>query len=215
MTIYYKCLTADGRGPYSDRKWSLPILREDGTYKPGRWMPRIKDELVRCEVGYHGCTRDNLLRWLNETIYVMEFDGEPESDDEKCWGARARLLYPLTNWTERTARLCAADCAEMVLPLFEKGYPNDKRPREAIAAARRYATGDATRAELAAARDAARAAAEAAAWAAAEAAAWAAARAAAEAAAWAAAEAAARAAAWAAARAAAEALFDYLEGRKG
>ena len=33
-------------------------------------------------------------------------------------------------------RLVAADIAETVLPIFEEKYPDDKRPREAIAAAR-------------------------------------------------------------------------------
>ncbi|GAH17203.1 unnamed protein product, partial [marine sediment metagenome] len=112
-------------------------------------------------------------------------------------------------------RAMAADFAESVLPIFEKQYPADKRPREAIEVARRYARGEATAAAWAAtgaaARAAARAATGAAAWAAARAAAgaatgaaaWAAARAAAgaaaRAAAWAAAGDAARAAAWAAA----------------
>jgi len=75
-------------------------------------------------------------------------------------------------------RLFAADCAEHVLPLFEKEYPNDDRPRLAIQAARDFANGKISKQELDAAGDA-RDAAWAAAWAAAgdaAAAAWAAAR---------------------------------------
>ena len=126
---------------------------------------------------------------------------------------------------ESKLRLFARDCAEQVLPLFERDYPEDKRPRVAIETARRFANGKATQEELAAARVAARAAAEAAARVAARVAAgaaawdaaWAAAWAAAGEAAWAAAEAGAAAwvaagawaaageAAWAAARAAARA----------
>ncbi|MDE1946260.1 MAG: hypothetical protein KGH93_03660, partial [Patescibacteria group bacterium] len=99
---------------------------------------------------------------------------------------------------ERTARLCAVDCAERVLPIFEAAHPGDSRPREAIAVARRCADGLATVEEL----DAARAAAESAAWYAAESAAESAAWAAAESAAWAA-ESAAGSAAWYAAESAA------------
>jgi hypothetical protein len=106
---------------------------------------------------------------------------------------------------ERVARLMACDFAEAVLSIFEKKYPDDKRPSNAIKTARRYANGKATDEELVAARAAAGAAARAAAWAAAGAAAGAAARAAAWAAAGAAAGAAAWAAAWAAAGAAARA----------
>ena len=108
---------------------------------------------------------------------------------------------------DKIARLMACDFAEAVLPIFEKKYPDDERPRNSIKVARRYANGKATDKELAAAGaaawdaawaawaagDAARDAAGAAAWAAGDAA-WDAARAA-----WAAAWDAARAA-WAAAR---------------
>jgi hypothetical protein len=102
---------------------------------------------------------------------------------------------------KRLCRLFAADCAESVLPIFERHRPDDDRPRHAISVGRDPNSTDAARA---AAGDAARAAAGDAAWAA-SCAAEAAARAA-GAAARAAAEAAARAAgaaAWVAARAAA------------
>ena len=88
---------------------------------------------------------------------------------------------------ESKLRLFACDCAEQVLPLFERDYPEDKRPRMAIEMARRFANGKATREELDAA------------WAAAMAAAWAAAVDAARGAAVDAARVAAMAAAWAAA----------------
>jgi hypothetical protein len=76
---------------------------------------------------------------------------------------------------DKEIRLFAADCAESVLHIYEKQYPNDDRPRKAIQAARDYANGVIGTHELAAARDDAWAAA----WAAARAAAWDAARAAA------------------------------------
>ncbi len=37
----------------------------------------------------------------------------------------------------------ALDCAERVLPIFERVYPGDDRPRLALEAARAYALGDA------------------------------------------------------------------------
>ena len=60
---------------------------------------------------------------------------------------------------ESKLRLFACDCAEQALPAFEFEYPNDKRPREAIAVSRRYALGQATEEELSAVRSAARSAA--------------------------------------------------------
>ena len=38
--------------------------------------------------------------------------------------------------------LYAADCAERVLPLFERAWPADDRPRKAIEAARAYSRGE-------------------------------------------------------------------------
>jgi hypothetical protein len=61
---------------------------------------------------------------------------------------------------DREIRLFACDCAEMVLPIYEKGFPNDDRPRKAIEVSRLYADGKATMKELAAAEAAARDAAE-------------------------------------------------------
>jgi hypothetical protein len=57
--------------------------------------------------------------------------------------------------SDKDLRLFACDCAEHVLGIFEAKYPEDKRPRDCIATARRFASGEATEQELAAARDAA------------------------------------------------------------
>ena len=139
-----------------------------------------------------------MLKWLGPAIFETEYRGDRVDDDNKIVVREARLLRQLDTWNDRTARLFACDCASQALPIFEKQHPGDNRPRQAIETARRFANGQATHNELAAAR--------AAAWAAAKTAtgdaAWAAARAAARDADWAAARDAARDAARAAARAA-------------
>lgn len=104
--------------------------------------------------------------------------------------------------TNRELRLFAVWSARQVQHLM-----TDPRSRAALDVAERHANGEATDAELAAARDAARDAARAAARAAARDAAWAAARAAARDAAWVAARVADWAAAWDAAR---DAQADWL-----
>ena len=113
------------------------------------------------------------------------------------------MLWVLDNTKcdERLARHISAWCAEQVLPIFEKVFPGDMRPRNAVAVAR---DDDATPEQRAAARKAAQAAAGAAdaASRAADAAAGAAADAASRAA-----GAAAGAAAWAASRAAGDAAW--------
>ena len=94
--------------------------------------------------------------------------------DWMIWLAEKRGIWNKLDPTK--LRLFACDCAEQVLPIFEKDYPDDKRPRKAVETARLFAEGKATQEELAAAGAAARAAAWAAAryaaYAAADAAAW-------------------------------------------
>ena len=43
---------------------------------------------------------------------------------------------------QKTLALWAADCAERVLAFFEENHPQDKRPREAIEAARAWVRGE-------------------------------------------------------------------------
>ena len=54
--------------------------------------------------------------------------------------------------------LVECDCAELVLPIYEKQYPNDSRIRDCIETTRQWAKGEATEAEREAAWAAARAA---------------------------------------------------------
>jgi hypothetical protein len=72
--------------------------------------------------------------------------------DDALWALRT------VEGKDKEIRLFACDCAEMVLPIFEKYYPNDDRPRKAIQAGRDYANGLIGAAAGAAAGDAAGAA---------------------------------------------------------
>jgi len=65
---------------------------------------------------------------------------------------------------DMVARLMAADFAEAVLPIYERSYPGDNRPRAAIQVARDYAHGRIGEAAWAAAGAASREAAREAAW---------------------------------------------------
>ena len=168
-------------GSHSGFAWPQPNGR------PGKWV-RTTGDLVACQNGIHACTLDQAPEWLKAECYVIELGGEIENAGNKLVARRGRLVRQVETWDDKTVRLFAADCAEHVLPIFEKNHPKDQRPRETIRIARLYAKGKATRGELDAA------------WAAARAAAWDAARAAAWDAAWAAARTAARDAAWDAAR---------------
>jgi len=81
--------------------------------------------------------------------------------DDALWALRA-TAQPVD--AERFSRLLACNYAEHVLPVaWDPVYPQDRRPWETCAVARRFAVGTATAEELAAAARAAEAAADAAA----------------------------------------------------
>lgn len=159
----YKVLGENGEAVNGGQgKWHLPTKEKDGTWKPGEWMPTIKGDLTPCQNGYHLCRRQDIIDWINESIYEAEYQGEIIEDSNKVIVRKARLLSKFESWGEKTAILFAADCAERTLHIFEKQYPNDERPRKAITASRNFAFGDISKKELAAAgasRDAAGAAA--------------------------------------------------------
>jgi len=193
--------TAKGRFPSYQGGTPIPYRK---------WTDRVADPIL-CEQGWHACRWEDAIHHIAAELWVVELDGQIVEGSDKVVAERLRIVRRV-RLSDRALRLFAADCAEAVLPIFERAYPNDDRPRLAIQAARDYANGLIS----AAARDAAGDAARDAAWAAGDAARdardahWAA-RAAAGAAYWAAAWAArdaAGAAAWAARDAAGDAARD-------
>ena len=165
--MLFKSLTKDNKGPYSEFDFT-PYLPKIG--KPGKWTPK-SESLRICVSGWHGCEDGDILKYLNAQIFEIETRGKIKKDDDKFCADQIRLVRKC-NWNDKTARLFACDCAARALKIYEKDYPNDRRPRECITTARRFATGKATLEELAAARAAAWDAAGAASWDAAGAAAW-------------------------------------------
>ena len=145
-----------------------------------------------CEEGYRklGKYLGGITMYGNRTPINLLTILESNGVDDMLWCLRATKEN-----CDKVSRLMAADFAEEVLPIFEKAYPDDKRPRKAIQASRDFANGLISSGE----REAAGEAAGAAAWGAV----WGAAREAARVAAWAAALEAAGVAAWVAARVAA------------
>jgi len=56
---YYKFLSSEGAGMYSNFKWPLPSADA-----PGAWTPEIVGDIVECERGYHAATLHQALLWL-------------------------------------------------------------------------------------------------------------------------------------------------------
>jgi hypothetical protein len=191
---------ADINGPGYECEWTV----EDGlTVRVPPDKSDHTETIVKDWITAQFKDRDALIR--HAAIGILEQGQVPNIYD-----------WEVAGWTDKEKRLFACDCAEHTLPIYEKEYPDVKRPRQAIETARRFALGEATSEEMDAAGDAAWAAARAAVRAAARAAARDAARAAARAAAWDAAGDAAGDAARDAARAAEEKwqaakMLEYLE----
>jgi len=145
-----KFLRADGTSPLQGHHWPLPT--DEG---PGAWLPAITGKPVACRNGYHATGLNNLLEWLNKSAYEVNSQSEwIDCGDKFVTAGPVRLTRKLA-FDDRIARHFACDCAQRVLPIFERARPNDMRVRECIATARAFADGNATQAQLAAAAAAA------------------------------------------------------------
>jgi len=163
---------------------------------PGEWV-KHEGPLSLCKSGLHASRDplDSLNYVYGDRWYLAEARGKIVENKDKFCASEMRIVkeIPLT-----VIQRFAIDCAERMLKSFEEKYPEDRRPREAIEAARRCLE-DPTEENRSAARLAAWSAAWLTAGLAAGSAAESAARLAAWLTAWSAAESAARLAAWSAA----------------
>ncbi len=157
---YYKILVAGKSCNGGKCDWFLPSKG-----KPGGWMPEIEGDLKLCAMGYHIVKAKDILDWVKEDceIYEVMPKGKVIYGDNKGICRSARLVKKL-KFDDGIARSFACDCAERVLPIYEKIFPKETRVRECVQTARKFIFGLATKQELDAARDAARAAARDAAW---------------------------------------------------
>jgi len=149
---YYKFLTAYNKGKFSGYDFTQYLPDRD---KPGKWLPKIENPIL-CEKGYHCFMPEHILEWIEAQLFEVEINGRHVHGYDKTVAQKMRLLRKVDAWNDKTARLFACYCARDGLPLFEKDYPNDNRPRVAIETAERYANGEATIEELTAALASAR-----------------------------------------------------------
>jgi len=207
----YKFLLKGNKSSNGDFKWKI-----------GEWYTH-EGELEMCSSGFH-CSKGIYQAFSyvqGEILSEVEVKGKHQTQDDKEVWEKMRVVKTW-KWQKKDSVLFSIYAAYLCLNNFEKLYPNDKRPREAIEAAERYIKNptkkNQTAAESAAesaARSAAESAARSAAWSAASAARSAASAAwSAESAAWSAesaAASAARSAASAAWSAAASAVYKKLD----
>jgi hypothetical protein len=126
-----------------------------------------------CQSGWHLATHQGIGEHarVGAVLWIAEGRGTQDAQDDKIAFTSARLVSQVGTLTQPIAVQWAAECAKRVLKHYEDKYPDDKRPREAIDAAIRWAK-DPTQANrdaaayAASAADAAASAADAAAYAA-------------------------------------------------
>ena len=106
-------------------------------WKIGKWE-KVEGKLDMCRLGLHACKEpyDAFSYVQGEILALVECRGEHLTDKNKeCW--REQRVIKAFKWTKRDSLKLAIFSAELVLGNFEKDYPEDKRPREAIEAAKK------------------------------------------------------------------------------
>jgi len=148
----YKFLRKEGKLIVSDRnnhKWKI-----------GKWYS-VEGEVIICRNGFHASKRPlDALKYVNgNVIGLVEYRGDIIDRQDKLASREMRIVQAY-HWTEDDNIAMQAYCASLVLHIFEKAHPDDPRVRECINVMRQYARGNATLAEMDAARSAARTAAQ-------------------------------------------------------
>ena len=127
-------------------KWQLNI-----------WY-KTKGKLEICQNGFHASKNIiDAMSYVNcGWIAKVEVRGKSiKQKDKECWEEMRIIKWK--KWTKKDSVSLAIFAAELVLDNFEKNYPNNKSPREAINAAKKVLKNDTQKN-----RDAARSAASAA-----------------------------------------------------
>lgn len=109
----------------------------DCAWKVEEW--KREKEVKLCSKGFHASkTPLQALGYVKgEILAEVEVRGESDIEtDKEAW--TEMKIVKAWNWTKTDSVELAIYAAELVLGIFEKKYPKDKRPRKAIEAAKDY-----------------------------------------------------------------------------
>ena len=110
----------------------------DMTWKVGTWHNH-KGKLDMCTSGLHASVRAiDAMRYVDcEILALVEVRGKHlKQDDKQCW-SEMRVVKAY-RWEKPDSVAMAIYSAELVIGEYEKRYPDDKRPRRAIEAAKAW-----------------------------------------------------------------------------
>jgi len=126
MKTLYKFLRTDLKSNSGDCKW-----------KVGEWKKEEKIDM--CECGFHASkTPLQAMGYVSgEILALVEVKGKNEKQKDKEVWSEMRIIKAW-NWTKSDSVSLSIFAAELCLENFEKVFPNDKRPREAIEAAKNW-----------------------------------------------------------------------------
>jgi len=122
----------------------------DFIWEIDKWYT-VKGRLSICKNGFHCSEKplDALSYIAGEILAEVETMGKSiKEKDKQCW--QKMKLVKAHNWTKKDSVGLAIYSAELVLDIYEKQYPNDKQPRDAIKAAKRVLKNDNKKNRLAA-----------------------------------------------------------------
>lgn len=123
----YKFLRTGMKSENGGTKWRL-----------NKWN-KFDGELEMCHAGFHCSVEpyDAFSFVQGEILAEVEVKGESIKEKDKEVWSEMRVVK-VYKWTKKDSVRLAIYAAELVLKIYEDRYPNDKRPREAIEAAKRY-----------------------------------------------------------------------------
>ena len=120
----YRFVTDDLKSKNGEVQWEI-----------GKWQ-KHDGELKLCKSGFHASKEPlySLNYVFGSRWFICEARGKILEDDDKFCAEEMRLLREIPDLKRLMVRF-AVDCAKRCLPRFEKVFPEDERPREAIEAA--------------------------------------------------------------------------------
>jgi hypothetical protein len=110
----------------------------DHTWEIGKKYS-VKGKIICCENGFHASEKplDALGYVKGNVLAIVEGFGDCDIEEDKS-AHRSMKIVSAYKWGKVDSVELAIFCADLVLKIYEEKYPNDKRPREAIEAAKNW-----------------------------------------------------------------------------